>query len=402
MSGSSERCFSGQFVAVRGPLAGVAEGFLDYLWGRGYAPRTVETQWRMLRDLSDWLNECGVRLDAVDDDLIVGYSAWRRGRTMTLRSVRALDPLIGFLRERGVISPAAAPRVEGADGLLGEFGSYLAVGRGLAPATVRSYCSQVTPLVRSVEPAALTAAVVARFVDQHAGCDSARSVQVRINAVRALLRWLWMRRLIPQRLDDTVLSMHSPGGPPLPQGLSAAEVTALHGSLTVDPRARLRDIALIALMLRCGLRAGETTALRLDDLDWRAGTITVHGKRRRVDQVPLPVDVGEAIVKYLRDGRPTGVTGRHVFVAADAPHAALQSSAVTSIVGRAMRQAGIVPGAAHRLRHTAAMGVINRGGGLIEAGQLLRHATMSATGIYARADVAALAVIARPWPTVGV
>ncbi len=274
--------------------------------------------------------------------------------------------------------------------------------RGLSQATAASYCSQVRPLVWSIgeeEWASLTSERVRAFIDERAAADKPRSAQVRINAVRALLRWLWTRRLISAPLHEQVLSMYAPAGPPLPRGLNPSEVAALYASLSADPAARLRDTALVTLMLRLGLRAGEASSLKLKDLNWRVGTMTVAGKRGRTDELPLPVDVGEAIVAYLRKGRPVGTGYRQVFLCIDAPHAPIQPTAVTTLVGQAMRRAGIAgPGAAHRLRHTAAMGVIAAGRGLAEAGQLLRHSSVSATAIYARADVAGLVVLARPWP----
>jgi integrase/recombinase XerD len=167
--------------------------------------------------------------------------------------------------------------------------------------------------------------------------------------------------------------------------------------LSSDPAARLRDVALVTLMLRLGLRAGEVAALQLESLDWRDATIIVAGKRARVDRVPITHDVGAVVVDYLRHGRPGGTTHRAVFLTIDAPHAPIQASTVVSVVSHAMRRAGL-SGGSHRLRHTAAMRVIAAGGGLIEAGQLLRHSTMTATTIYARADLGALGALARPWP----
>ena len=126
--------------------------------------------------------------------------------------------------------------------------------------------------------------------------------------------------------------------------------------------------------------------------------MVVVGKRGRRDQVPLPVDVGELVVTYLCEGRP-GSVHRQVFLGLDAPHQILGAAAVSSVVARALDRAGIAgPGAAHRLRHTAACGVLARGGGLVEAGQLLRHSSPQATAVYAKADVTALALLARPWP----
>jgi site-specific recombinase XerD len=394
------RKFSGQFVPARGPLAVHVEGFAAVLEGRGYAPRTIETQVRMARDLSGWLEDRGIVLDAVDSGVLAAYAAHRRGRTATLRSLLGLVSLVGFLGESAAIPAAVvvAP-VNGAGAVLAAFESDLVSGRGLSPATVRSYCSQARPLVAVFAERweSLTGERVRAFIDEHVACDKPRSVQVRINAVRALLRWLWRERMIAEPLHEQVLSMHAPGGPPPPRGLSPAEVEALVASLSSDPAARVRDVALVTLMLRLGLRAGETAALQLDSLDWRDGTIIVSGKRGRVDRVPIPHDVGAVLVAYLRDGRPSATTRRGVFLAVDAPHAPIRALTVTSMVSRAMRRAGF-PGGSQRLRHTAAMRVIAGGGGLVEAGQLLRHSSVTATTIYARADVAALAELARPWP----
>jgi len=395
--------YVGKYVPVRGPLAPVAEGFAELLWGRGYSARTIDGQMRMLRDLSGWLDDYAIGLAALDDDVAERYLSQRRLRTQTLRSSRAMAPLLGVLRDQGVVPPASPQAVpEGPGRVLAEFEEYLLRERGLAEATVASYCSQVRPLVWSVGAgpwASLTAERVREFIDERAAAHKPRSVQVRINAVRALLRWLWSRRVIPLPLHERVVSMYAPAGPPPPRALSASEVAALRASLSIDPAARLRDRALVALVLRLGLRAGEAASLRLEDLNWRAGTITVAGKRGRVDDLPLPVDVGEALVAYLRAGRPDRTSHREVFLSIDAPHVPIKATAVTTMVGHALRRAGIAgPGAAHRLRHTAAMGVVAAGGGLVEAGQLLRHSSASATAVYARADVAGLAVLARPWP----
>jgi integrase/recombinase XerD len=399
--------YVGRCMAVRGPLRAVAEGFAEVLDERGYSPRTIETQMRMLRDLSEWLDDHGVALAGLADDVVEAYVSERRLRTPTLRSARAVAPLLGHLRGMGVV-PVARPVVaaEGTPGrILADFEEYLLSKRGLSAATVRSYCSQVRPLVSSCDGdgcASLSAEKVRRFIDERAATDKPRSVQVRINAVRALLSWLWRRRLIVAPLHEHVLPMFAPGGPPLPRGLSAAELRALHEALSADPAARVRDAALVALMLRLGLRSGEAASLCLEDIDWRGGTLTVVGKGGRLDRLPLPDDVGTALVAYLRDGRPGGTEHRQVFLSIDAPHGPIGRAAVSSMVGRAVRRAGITgQGAAHRLRHSAALRVIAGGGGLVEAGQLLRHSSVSATGIYARVDVAALAVLARRWPEAG-
>ena len=245
---------------------------------------------------------------------------------------------------------------------------------------------------------ALTERQVSAFVTDRAIGQRPKSLSVGVNGLRSLLRWMWRERIVPASLADATGSVAAPTGTSLPKALSAGQVKDLFGALSVDGNARLRDEAMLTSMLRLGLRSGEVAGLGLDDIDWRLGLIVVNGKGARRDQLPLPVDVGKLLVTYLKDGRPTEVSHRQVFLALDAPHRPLGSAAVTSVAARAMARAGISgPGAAHRLRHTAACQVLAGGGGLVEVGQLLRHSSPSATALYAKSDLAAMAMLARPW-----
>ena len=162
-----------------------------------------------------------------------------------------------------------------------------------------------------------------------------------------------------------------------------------------------RDVAVITMLRRLGLRCAEVATLELADIDWRAGTLTIHGKGSRTDRLPMPVDVGEAVVEYLRRGRPrTGA--RTVFVRAVAPFTPLDRVSITCIVARAARRAGLGTVHAHRLRHTAATETLNAGASLQEVAQLLRHASVATTVIYAKTDRNRLAQVARPWPQAAV
>lgn len=152
------------------------------------------------------------------------------------------------------------------------------------------------------------------------------------------------------------------------------------------------------VMLRLGLRATEVATLQLDDVDWRAGLLTVHGKGSRVDRLPLPVDVGEAIAGYLRRGRPRTAV-REVFVRLVAPQVALTRGGVTGIVLGASRRAGLGPVRAHRLRHTAACQMLRTGVSPAQIGQVLRHRSAGSSAAYARVDVERLRAVARPWPS---
>ena len=154
---------------------------------------------------------------------------------------------------------------------------------------------------------------------------------------------------------------------------------------------------MVALMLRLAL-AGEVASLLLEDIDWRSGILSVRGKGNRLDQMPLPADVGQPLAGYLRHGRPAGTAHRQVFLALDAPHGPLTAPAVASVAGRALARAGITgPGPRTAPAHRGVRVARGRGG-LAEAGQLLRQTSPQATAVYARSDIAALRSIARPWP----
>ena len=184
----------------------------------------------------------------------------------------------------------------------------------------------------------------------------------------------------------------------LPKALSQSQVAALLGSCDLQTATGRRDLAILTLLARLGLRAGEVAHLGLDDIDWRRGELVVRGKGNRIGRLPLPWDVGERIVDYLHDGRPDGVEDRTVFVGAQAPHRALSSIGVTTVVAAAGRRAGLGTIGAHRLRHSAATAMLAGGGSLREIGDVLRQRRAMTTAIYAKVDLNALRTLARPWP----
>ena len=161
-----------------------------------------------------------------------------------------------------------------------------------------------------------------------------------------------------------------------------------------------RDIAMLLVLSRLGLRAGEAARLGLDDIDWRAGELIVRGKGPKDSRMPLPADVGEAIVDYLLHGRPATAQGRTVFVRVQAPHREMTKGGVTQAVFAAGQRAGCRTVYAHRLRHTAATRMLTAGGSLFEVGEVLRHQRPVTTAIYAKVDLVRLRTIVRPWPSV--
>lgn len=224
------------------------------------------------------------------------------------------------------------------------------------------------------------------------------SAKLTVTALRSLLGFLHVEGLIGEPLGQHVPAVASWRLAGLPRALEPGQVEALLASCDQRTAVGRRDFAMLTLLARLGLRAGEVAALRLEDIDWRSGEITVRGKGSRCERLPLPADTGEAIAVYLRDGRPGPFEGaRQVFLRARAPHRALTGGGVSGAVSTAGQRAGIGP-VQHRLRHSAATGMLQAGASLTEIGQVLRHRRLLSTAIYAKADTEALRTLARPWP----
>jgi len=251
--------------------------------------------------------------------------------------------------------------------------------------------------------AELTAADVSGFLASECPRQGAASAQLLVSVVRSLLRYLYRAGLIAAPLEWAVPAVAALKGRSLPQALEPATVTALLGSCDRRRTVGRRDYAILLLLSRLGLRASEVAGLRLDDVGWRAGEVVVRGKGGRVDSLPLPVDVGEALVSYLRrrplqDADTVGC--RALFVKVVGPSGPMSRYAVGAVVREACRRAGMPRVGCHRLRHTAATGMLRSGATLEEIGQVLRHRERRTTAIYARVDRATLSAVAMPWPEV--
>jgi integrase/recombinase XerD len=395
---------SPSWARVRGPLAPYAGGFRLELERLGYTPLTAATHVRLMAHLSRWLEREGAEVSGLTPAVIDAYFTERRAAGYAGQVTgRALLPLAGYLQRLGVVPPPAQTVAASAgERLLARYREYLLVERGLTETTADLNVRMVRPFLAGWATAEggldlghVAAGEVAAFVVAQSR-QRPKSVKRMVTALRSLLGFLHVEGLIGQPL-----AVPSPAGwtqAGLPRALDGDQVAALLASC--DPRTRTgrRDLASLALLTRLGLRAGEVVALRLDDIDWRRGEITVRGKGNRQDRLPLPADVGQRIVAYLQDGRPGTAQGRTVFVRAQAPYRPLASNAVTTVVACAGRRAGLGVIGAHRLRHSAATAMLRSGGSLTEIGQTLRHARPLTTAIYAKVDIEALRQLARPWP----
>ncbi len=389
---------------VGGPLAGYAEGFREELLGQGYTQGSAAHQIHLMAHVSRWLEASGLEPADLDDGVAGQFLAARRaGGYAALRSARALAPLLGYLRGLGVAAAARmpAPQAPG-DRLVGRFAEYLARERGLAADSIRSYTGVASRFLAEVAigdgAGTLTAAAVTGFVRRECGRRGVASAKATVTGLRALLRFLYLDGQITVPMAGAVPSAACWQLATLPRAVSPADLARIMDSCDRRSLAGRRDFAILLLLARLGLRAGEVAALELGDINWRQGEITIRGKGSRRDSLPLPADVGEAVAGWLAEGRPRDTAGPAVFVRLRPPHGRLASTSVSYVVRRACARAGIAAAGAHRLRHAAAAGMLAAGGTLAEIGQVLRHARPGTTAIYAKADVLALSPLARPWP----
>jgi site-specific recombinase XerD len=394
------------WAQVNPPLAEYVEGFRSELESLGYTPLVAATHVRLMAHLSRWMDSRGLEVGALGDDAVVeAYFADRRAAGYTNeRTTGALRPLVAHLRRRGVLPPPTplAPATPCGQ-LLDRFRGYLLAERGLAAATADLNVHLVRPFLTSLTSAGtlvldeLTAADVTAFVVDQAHARP-RSIKRIVTALRSLLGFLYVEGEIDQALAQAVPAVAAWTLSGLPKALRPAEVDAMLASCDpLMPRGR-RDLAILMLLARLGLRAGEVAALGLDDIDWRRGEVTVRGKGNRHDLLPLPDDVGAKVVSYLRHGRPPTAQGRTVFVRVQAPHRPLTQPGITTIVADAGRRSGLGTIGAHRLRHSAATAMLRSGASLDDIGRVLRHRRWLTTALYAKVDLDALRPLTRPWP----
>jgi len=390
-------------VRFEGPLAPFADGFLDKLRQLGYTPLSAVHQLRLLAHLSRWLDERGWSGGDLTEGCVAEYLASRRATGYTLHhGRRAMVPLLDFLAAQHVtpIEPQRPPS-SGVEALLDGFERYLVSERVLSWSTVTAYVARgrrfLVDYTIDGEVSALRTADVTRAITAEAGRVSVGGVQYYVAAVRALLRYCHRQGFVDADLSAAALAATGRRMSLLPRGIGDYDALALMRACDRRRPIGRRDYAVLLVLLRLGLRAGEVARLGLDDIDWRAGVLVVHGKGGRVDRMPLPADVGAAVTGYLQRGRPP-TDLREVFVTAIAPIHRLTREAVGGIVRRACVRAGVSPVGPHRLRHTTAVRMVRAGVPLPHIGQALRHQGLTTTAVYSRVDLAALRMLARPWP----
>jgi site-specific recombinase XerD len=307
----------------------------------------------------------------------------------------------------GVISSQTPPIIgTPRDRWLDDFRLYLAQERALAIGTVRNYLFFTSQFLGecftsdTIDLSHLCAQNVTGFVRRRAQTPTRKRAKTMITALRSFLRYLHYHGDLATDLAGCVPSVAGWSLSEVPKYLEPRQVQRVLDHCDRQAALGLRNYAILLLLARLGLRANEVAFLKLEDIDWEAGKITVQGKGGGLAQLPLPVDVGETIAAYLQKGRPS-CSSRSVFVRARAPRRGfLGPGAISSIVRHALAQAGIDSQhkGAHRLRHSLATQMLRQGASLAEIGEILRHRDPNTTAIYAKVDLTALRTLALPWP----
>ena len=393
-----------------GPLGGYLVAFAQQLQAKGYAKPSIRRKLQMAAAFSQWLNRKHIQAHQLTLQHISGYllSRGRAGFRPHRSDRAALLQVLELLRERSVTTEhIPQPSLTPSGRLLEDYDLYLRKERSLALATRICYRPFVQQFLGDrfgsgpTDLTTLRASDVLTFVQRNAGRLRGKRVHLVTAALRSFLQFARYRCQITLDLAACVPTVASWSLSTLPKSLPPAQVAQVLACCNQQSPLGKRDYAILLLLARLGLRAGEVARLTLEDLDWESGCITVHGKMGRVDQLPLPTDVGTAIVAYLKGGRPHQSGTRRLFLRFAAPLCGFAGQkAVGSVVKRALAKAGIDSPrkGAHQFRHTLASELLRKGHSLSEIGEILRHRSPDTTAIYAKVDLRSLRSLALRWP----
>ena len=391
------------------PTGRYMDDFAKTLHTKGYGVWAAQAYLRAAAHLGMWLKQQRLSVMKLDEEVIAEF-AQHRSSCHCVGKNRGIydDALIGarhflaHLRDTGVVQAGAPLEKPRLPTLIDGFERWMRKHRGVCESTLAPYRLILIKLLGVIgeAPSNYNARVLRRGVEmQTSGCGRSWAKLI-ITTVRMFLRYLAVHNLCDPALVDALPTIAHWKRATFPHYLCQEEVDKLITVCNPATAEGARDRAVILLLVRLGLRAGDILHLHDADLDWENGALQVTGKGRRQSLLPLPQDVGDAILNYLERWRPD-VDDTHVFLRVNAPLVPLSgSSAVSSLVRRAARRARLSRSrvGAHTLRHTAARLMLRKGVSLQTIGGLLRHRSLDTTVLYAKVDVEMLSEIAQPWP----
>jgi len=374
------------------------DGFIPWLESRGYRATTIVEIVRLLSLWAEWTGAAGFDLASIEAGFVASVAQFSGNKTARA-PLGAAKLFIASLRVGGILPPKKdMPSPEDIWPVLADYCCWMRQQRGLAESTLARRRPILAELLAALgdNPTAYTAAALRGFVLTRAAPYGHGRAQTIASSVRSFLRYLIVTGQCQPGLDHAV-----PGFPnwrlsATPRFLSAQSIARVLD--VCNGHNRLRDRAIVLLLVRLGLRASEVAFLGLPQIDWTSATLTISGKAMREERVPLPQDVGDAILMYIQHARPQ-VTDERIFLTDLAPVRPLSRVAVKCLVRRAFDRAGIESPhrGAHVLRHSAATAMLASGVSLAGVGAVLRHRSPSMTAHYAKVDFGLLSEIVQPW-----
>lgn len=391
-----------------GLLKEQVEGYRAWLAERGYPAGTAQNELAILGQVGRWLADEGLQPAEFDQERAGAFIVARQAAGFrNVPGLRGMRPLLGFLKDAGVITESAPVVLTPADELVGRYRSWMVQERGLAAATVLRYENtarrflqeQASGGVSGFTPQDLTGADVVVFLRRECARVSVGSAKGRVGELRSILRFLHLEGITARSLGEGVPPVAGWRETVLPPTMNSADVQSLLEHCDRRVLVGVRDYAIIMLLARLGLRSIEVARLELRDVCWRTGHLVIRGKGRRQDQLPLPSEVGEALAAYLRQSGDRGDKDeRHLFLTCRAPRGPIRADLVGDVVERACHRAGLERVGPHRLRHALAADLLRQGADLVAISQVLRHRDLATTALYAKVDLIALRNVAQPWP----
>ena len=392
-----------------GPLAAFIRPFSDWASGQGYKLGSLRQRVRIAADLSRWLGKRAQQASEIHAQHFAQYLRHRRRRRGVPRGdMVALDQFRDYLCKQGVVAPESitAGSITAVRRCAEAFERYLREERLLAAPTIVTYVAFAGEFLKNrfgtgpVDLSQLDAKDIISFVRRRAPRLHVKRAKLLTTALRSFLHYGCYLGKVRADLITAVPIVASWSMPQIPRAISPDQVRRVLSRVDRRTVVGRRDYAILLLLARLGLRAGEIVSLELEDIDWNEGSLSVRGKAGRRSQLPLPKDVGDAIVAYLQHGRPRSLC-RRVFLRAKAPvRGFLGASGVSTVVRHAVVRAGVEAPTrgAHQFRHGLASEMLRRGASLGEIGDLLGHRSPETTKIYAKVDLKVLRTLALPWP----
>jgi site-specific recombinase XerD len=397
-----------------GYLAPLVAEFSADLRLLGYARLTIQFYAASARHFAAWVCETGLRLDELDLAVVERFArhhcrcpGGRRWSRVSRTYAKQTERFVLFLAARGVFAlTAPSIGIEPVQPGIRDYKQWLADHRGLSAVSIARQGRMLGPLLTTLgaDPQAYNAAAIRAAVRAASQGCTPSYVKTMTTALRGYLRFLAASGLCRPGLDGAIGQVAQWRLSALPRYLSTADVGRVIATCDGEEPVNLRNRAALLLLARLGLRAGDVWSLRLDDFDWTAATLRVRGKSRCEVCLPLPQEVGDAVLAYIERGRPAVVDDR-LFLLVRAPYRPFTApSSISDIVDRALRRAGIddpPSRGAGLLRHSAATTMLRDGSTLETVAAVLRHRSINMTAHYAKVDVAMLSAIAQPWPGEG-